>query len=266
MKALVRSAAVGTVKLLAVVADPLYRPLPGPRILIYHDVSESSSSQMAVTPDMLESQVDWLRIRGTIVSLEEAIERRSDPDADTLFVLTFDDGHRGLYDSAFAMLKAKEVPFTIYLNTAPLEGTGPPRPGTGAMKWDEVREMLDSGLVTLGAHTHSHVDMRTVTGQIAKEELTTANDLLLSRTGVAPRHFAYPWGYWSDVADTLVRDLYDSAALGSGPGIGPDQDPFLLNRIPVQASDGKLFFKAKIRGGMRFEDRMRRLAKGYRGP
>lgn len=266
MNGLVRSAAVSAVKLAAVAADPFYRPLQGPRVLIYHDVAEGSDSQMAVSPSVLESQIDWLSSKGTIVRLEDAIARRRDPDAASLFVLTFDDGHRGLYDSAFAMLQAKSVPFTMYLNTAPLEGTGPPRPGTGPMQWDEVRQMLDSGLVTLGAHTHSHVDMRQVSAEVAKKELTIANELLLSRTGVAPRHFAYPWGYWSDTADTLVRELYDSAALGSGPGIGPDQDPFLLNRIPVQASDGMMFFKAKIKGGMRFEDRVRRFVKGYQGP
>lgn len=261
-----RAAAVAAVKAVSVATDPLFGKLPGPRILIYHDVAEDSSSAMSISPQTLEEQIDWLSNRGSIVPLAEAIARRSDPDAAMLSVLTFDDGHRGLYDQAWGMLLRRRVPFTLYLNTAPIVGDGPPRPGSGPMKWDEVNEMVESGLATVGSHTHTHIDLRTAAVEVVKKELRTANDLLRDNTGVDAKHFAYPWGYWSKSADGVVRNWFDSAVLGSGPGIAEDQDPYLLSRIPIQRSDTQSFFRAKIRGGMRLEDKLRRVVKRYRGP
>ena len=41
-------------------------------------------------------------------------------------------------------------------------------------------------------------------------------------------------------------------------------DPYRLHRSPIQASDGDRWFTAKARGGMRFEDDLRRTANRLR--
>ena len=48
-----------------------------------------------------------MQAHGEIVDLETAIERRGEPDADKLFVLTFDDGFEDVYHNAFPLLKER---------------------------------------------------------------------------------------------------------------------------------------------------------------
>ena len=98
------------------------------------------------------------------------------------------------------------------------------------------------------------------------EELETSDGLIEQRIGVVPRHFAYPWGYWSATAETLVVERYATAALASVGSITMDTDPFRLPRLPIQYSDGVVFFKQKVRSGLRAEEWARQRLKGYRSP
>jgi len=126
--------------------------------------------------------------------------------------------------------------------------------------------MMDSGLMTVGAHTHSHVDVRSLESDAITRELEVCNQLIQERLGVAPRHFAYPWGYWSASAEALVRERYETAALAAVSSIGVDTDPYRLPRIPIQRSDGMAFFKRKIQSGLRAEEWLRQRLKGYEVP
>ncbi len=40
----------------------------------------------------------------------------------------------------------------------------------------------------------------------------------------------------------------------------------IVPRVPVQLSDGVVWFKRKMRSGLQLEDRLRRRYKGYKGP
>lgn len=248
--------------------DPFLGKLSGPRILIYHQVGAGLGREMEVTFATFKAQLDWLADHGRVISLEDALATRMHPDTDRDFVLTFDDGYDDMFRLAFPLLAERRLPFTLYLSTHPTESGEPLFTGGRAepITWDQVKTMRDSGLMTLGAHTHSHPDMRTTTRAMAKVEIERSNELITDRVGVTPRHFTYPWGYWSADADPAVRQAYDSATVGSGAGSGDQPDPYKVNRVPVQLSDGVLFFKQKMRRGLQGEDKLRRKLRGYAGP
>ena len=126
--------------------------------------------------------------------------------------------------------------------------------------------MMDSGLMTLGAHTHRHVDLRDISLDHIAEELETSDRLIQERVGVVPRHFAYPWGYWSTTAESLVAERYATAALAFVGSITTQTDAFRLPRLPIQQSDGMFFFKQKVRTGLRAEEWMRQRVNGYQRP
>jgi peptidoglycan/xylan/chitin deacetylase (PgdA/CDA1 family) len=245
-------------------ADVFSERMPGPRVLIYHQIEAGLGRQMEVTEANFGRQVNWMLDNGRIVDLEYAIDTK----ADDVFVLTFDDGYRDVFDRAWPMLRDHGIPFVIYLTTEPIESGRALTPGGRAepLTWANIDEMLESGLMTLGAHTHAHRDLRLLEVSEIEAEIKDSNDLILARTGIAVRHFAYPWGYWSIDADTIVRSAYASAVLGSGTPVAGDTDPFQLNRIPVQLSDSMVFFTRKMTTGMRLEDRVRRRLVGYHGP
>lgn len=245
-------------------ADLFRGRLRGPRILIYHQVADDPVNQMAVSPGTLSRQLDWIESSGRVVSLD-ALTDGADHDSD--YVLTFDDGYEGVYRHAFPLLKERGMPFTLYLTTG-LVGSArdDAEPGLEPLDWDQVAEMVSSGLVTVGAHTHTHPDMRTIPETRVEEELDVSNRIIEERTGLAPRHFAYPKGYWAEAAEPHIRLRYETAVLGAGPEIGPKMDPFRLTRLPVQRADGYFFFRRKMERGLRLEEWVRARLKGYRNP
>ena len=60
--------------------------------------------------------------------------------ADAGVVLTFDDGYRSVYETAYPLLKARGWPFTVFLCPEGIDrGRGP------VMTWDQLREMAAAG-------------------------------------------------------------------------------------------------------------------------
>lgn len=257
------------VKALAIAVDPLFGRLLGPRILIYHQVGVELGREMEVSTEAFTRQLDWMQQHGEVVDLETALDRSGESGAERLFVLTFDDGFEDVYRNAFPLLQERELPFTLYLTTNPIE-TGEPLasgyPEAKPLTWTQVNEMHDTGLATVGAHTHSHPDLRGLSIAEISKELDTSNRLIEVSTGVVPQHFTYPWGWWSEAADQLVRDRYKTATLGAGTAIGPASDRVRLNRIPVQKSDGSRLFGRKFSSGAPLENRVRRYVAKYDGP
>jgi peptidoglycan/xylan/chitin deacetylase (PgdA/CDA1 family) len=181
-----------------------------------------------------------------------------------LAVLTFDDGYSDVFTTAFPILEDRGMPFVLYVSTGMIADD--PASADGALTWSDIEKMLASGLMTLGAHTHGHPDLRSLLPEEVEEELSISDEVLHRRLGVRPRHFAYPYGFWSESADPAVRERYDTAVLGGSPRHEPVPDPHLLHRYPVQLSDGFALFKRRMRGGFWLEESLRRRIKGYSGP
>jgi peptidoglycan/xylan/chitin deacetylase (PgdA/CDA1 family)/Mrp family chromosome partitioning ATPase len=240
---------------------------PGPRLLIYHQIGATLGREMEVDASTFRQQLDWLASHGDVVALEEALLRVKEADSHRLFVLTFDDGYEDMYRHAFPLLTERGLPFTLYLTTDPVERQALITPGALAspLSWEQVGEMLDSGLMTLGSHTHHHVDLRDLEPGRIVDELDTADRLIYQRTGIKVQHFAYPKGYWSEVAEPFVRERYVTAVLGAGEPVTDTTDPHRIHRIPIQKSDGMAFFRRKMKSGMRMEESVRRRLRGYEG-
>jgi peptidoglycan/xylan/chitin deacetylase (PgdA/CDA1 family) len=247
-------------------ADLFLGDWPGPRILIYHQVGAGSGRQMDLSPEMFRGHVKWLLDHGRIVGFGDALSGADDPESNRRFVLTFDDGYADFYENGFPLLAEQGIPFTLYLTSGHIETGDLLHPGDRPLTWDQVDEMLASGLVTLGAHTHTHPDLRGMSVDRVEQEIGESNRLIELRTGQTPRHFAYPKGYWDEGAETVIRDQYQTAVLGAGSPVNSGTDLHRISRVPVQQSDGHYFFTRKVARGMRLEERVRSLVKGYRNP
>lgn len=80
------------------------------------------------------------------------------------------------------------------------------------MSWDEVRDLSDNELGSIGGHTVHHRALARLSLEDARSEVVGGLDRLETMTGNRPRHFAYPYG---DAAAAAERDF----ALLSGLGI-----------------------------------------------
>ena len=72
------------------------------------------------------------------------------------------------------------------------------------MNWDEIRGIAAHPLVSIGAHTVNHYNLKRLPEEKARREMTDVVTLLRSELGEAPRHLAYPYGYESAVGSREV--------------------------------------------------------------
>jgi peptidoglycan/xylan/chitin deacetylase (PgdA/CDA1 family) len=73
-----------------------------------------------------------------------------------------------------------------------------------------ILNMVNSGLIEFGAHTHNHVILTTADEADAKREILTSIESVEALTGKQCRYFAYPNGGKSDFSPIHQRILDDS--------------------------------------------------------
>jgi len=212
-------------------------------ILLYHRVGHGRE-EIEISRSALARQLSWLRQHDRVLSLEQALTGRSDGGV----VLTFDDGYRDFHDEVIPMLREHGLPATLYLATGLVEGRAASN-GRPRLSWDQLRDALSTGLVTVGAHTHSHKDLSRATESQCEAEMRRSKELIEDRLQVACRHFAYPFAVSSEAAERVARRMFASAAVDAWRTnrLGR-MDLHRLGRTPVLSSDGWTFFRAKVAG------------------
>ena len=225
------------------------RPV-GASLLIYHRVGGRSRDELDVGVEAFAEQLDALAGHD-VVPLDDAADAVEAGDDRHRVVLTFDDGFADVYENAWPLLRERALPFTIYLTTAYVggamrwEGSTAKEQGAPGLTWDQLREMVDSGLCTIGNHTHTHVRPE----ELTSDELDRCNELVEQQLGVVPRHFAYTWGVpVPELAPELAARFRTCATGEVGRNEPGAADPLRWARIPVRRSDPLAFFEAKLRG------------------
>jgi peptidoglycan/xylan/chitin deacetylase (PgdA/CDA1 family) len=258
-----RVAAQRAVKVTAALADRVRRPGRGVVILLYHRVGGRTDTAVDLSADLFEEQMAWLAAHRDAVGLDCALASLgsgSPPPGPDPVVVSFDDGTADLADVALPILDRHRVPAVFYLATDFIEH-GRPFPNDGRpLSWAAVRDVVSTGLVTVGSHTDTHVLLDRTTPNAAAEELDRSRQLIEDRVGVPAVDFAYPKAVaGTDAVDALVRARFRSAALG---GCRPNPygfaDAHRLSRSAIQRTDGMRYFELKAGGGMALEDRLRR--------
>lgn len=248
---------------------------PGVTVLVYHRVGGRSGRQGDLPLELFAWQMRWLAQHCMVVSLNEVvtIARHGLRHNRDVVAITFDDGYEDVYTRAFPVLVTYHLPATVYLTTAPVEAGGPfpferglPSEVRGRpLQWEHAAAMQRSGLIDIGAHTHSHPNLAALSSDEIRREIDQANEWIARRLGAAPAHFAYPWGRVSDAAKAIVDGTYRTAAVG-----GTCKNPYgaidlhALQRVPIQRSDGRFFFRLKLESYLRGEAWLRQVIDGRR--
>jgi peptidoglycan/xylan/chitin deacetylase (PgdA/CDA1 family) len=218
-----------------------------------------------VPPERFRAQIRGLQERGYVIRpLAEMlrIHRLGLPLPPRTVVLTFDDGFTTVYTEAWPILKELEAPATVFLSTAYLDSDCPfPFDAWGdefrdrlpAESWRPLRsqqcgEMLASGLIALGAHTHTHQDFRGRPAEFA-EDMRTCTGLLQARFGLEEVGFAFPFGAADEDLMDATRQSGVTCALMVRDGlIDPRSDPFGWPRFTPDEWDTADTLMAKREG------------------
>ena len=225
-----------------------HRTAAGATILIYHRVGGGSQDELDLEPAEFAAQLDALN-GAAVVSLDEAARRLETGDRSPCVVLTFDDGFADVYRNAWPLLRERRLPFTLFLAARYVggrmrwEGSTAKTDGA-ALTWDQIAELVRSGLCTIGNHTYSHVPPQ----QLNCAELDACSDEIERRIGSRPTHFAYPWGIPVAQLEDELRQRFRTASTGMVGRNLPGNDPMRLHRVPVRRTDPLEFFQAKLTG------------------
>jgi peptidoglycan/xylan/chitin deacetylase (PgdA/CDA1 family) len=222
-------------------------------ILLYHKVG-TGDREIDLPLQLFRAQLELLRRKFTVRALDDVL---GNVDGGGI-VLSVDDGYRDFHENVLPLLMRYRIPAILYLATGLV---GARAAGLG---WDQLADAVSTGFVTIGSHTHSHIDLSRATEREAAQEMRRSKEMIEDRLGIACRHFAFPWSVGSPDAERVARRMFDSAAVAWGTNRRRSLDVHALGRLPVLRSDGMRFFSAKVRGWLDHEAVIYRVA--GRGP
>lgn len=207
-------------------------------VLLYHRVG-LGGREIDIPADSFERQLRHIARHERHGSLDEALARGG-------VAVTIDDGYIDFYNNVLPIAVECRVPVLLYLATGLVaaDNYSPP----GALTWEQLADAVSTGLVEIGAHTHSHANLQSASTTEAETEMRRSKEMIEDQLGVACRHFAYPWALASPEAQRVARRMFATAALPWGTNRLGSIDPHRVGRTPVLRSDGGFFFKAKLAG------------------
>jgi peptidoglycan/xylan/chitin deacetylase (PgdA/CDA1 family) len=232
-------------------------------ILIYHRVGARTPSPVDLPSASFASQLDLLAASDRVVDIDTAWEvLGGDVSAsvdEPVVVLSFDDGTADWVDVALPLLVERGLPAVFYVATDFVDRARPfPDHGT-PISWAGLAELADSGLATIGSHTHTHRVLAGVDAGTASAEIERSAERIEDGLGRPCRHFAYPRAIApSPAAETVVRRRFATAALAGNRAndIG-SSDLHRLGRHALTRDDGPSSFRRKVAGGARLEGVLR---------
>jgi peptidoglycan/xylan/chitin deacetylase (PgdA/CDA1 family) len=241
-------------------------------VIMYHHLSENSTKlgDYTISPTQLESDLKKIQELGyTAISLSQLKSYYEDgtslPEKSVL--LTFDDGYYSVYVYAYPLLQQYQMPATCFIlgyYTQMYSDGEKQNVAYAHMTWDQLQEMEDSGLITLGSHSYNLHQLR---GQGSRygisinqgesnqaycdavlQDLTELSDAMYLHLGIYPDSFAYPFGAICKQSYSILEQMQFTFAFTCEEKVNqlnPDaQAPILLgryNRASSYSTDA--FFK-----------------------
>lgn len=251
---------------------------PSACIFYYHRVAEVAFvdpqvDDWNVSPRLFERQLAALSEYAEIVPLNELPHRLKlqTRQSRPLVCLTFDDGYASFYTQVLPVLRRYHAPATAFVVTGMIGRREPmpfdkwsrknrrrlPEDAWRAMDWNELEACLASGLVSIGAHSHSHLRGSQCTRAQMMEEAAHSREVLRNHLGESQaRAYAYPYGSTrlKDVSPEYfdaVRAAGFELAVTTDLGLADGQsDPYLLPRVEAHALDLPGVVRAKAMGAL----------------
>jgi peptidoglycan/xylan/chitin deacetylase (PgdA/CDA1 family) len=198
-------------------------------VLLYH-AFDRGKDPLSVSSARFERQIVWLVEHGVeVVALSELLEflegRRRLPKR--VAVITIDDGVKSVHERAWPILKRHGIRFTLGLPTYYMQ-----TPENAPMlSWEQVAEMLASGLCEIASHGHRHRALPVLGKRLAAEELELSADIIAQQTGTRPSVYFYPLGALDNASmKSVLLAGYRAAFSAKGGPIAIGSSP--LMRIP----------------------------------
>lgn len=213
-------------------------------VLYYHEVVPAGQGHtyQKIEQEKFIRQMRWLKENGyeTIT-----FSQLAEPLPEKPVIITFDDGFRSVYDYAAPVLEECGFQAVLFLAPKYIEENHP-----YYMTWQQLQTLMDQGAAEVGAHTYSHIDVRSVSEAALKEEITACDSSILAHLGVRPAAFCFPYGtFKQDSLKTLRGNGYRYlVASFFGRTRANKMHRRLVQRIGISDTDSMEMFIRKVSG------------------
>ncbi|MEK7653176.1 MAG: polysaccharide deacetylase family protein [Patescibacteria group bacterium] len=208
-------------------------------ILIYHYIEEQDNTKILaglyLSPNIFENQLETLKDHGFqpifARELGEVLENGGVLPKNPI-VLTFDDGYADFYYNVFPLLKKYDFKATLFVIVSAIGQSG-------YVSENQIREMNQSGLVEIGSHTLNHVSLKFIDDEKAKTEIFESKRKLERIISEEVKSFAYPYGFFIDRDEQLVREAGYLDAFSTYAGLYQKKENiFRLYRLRPEEKTG----------------------------
>lgn len=223
------------------------------KVIYYHEVVEQGQgfSYQKIEKEKFAQQMAYLQAEGYETLYFSDLAKPLPPKA---VIVSFDDGFRSVYEKAAPIMEKYGIKGNVYLPTGYI-GNDP-----HFMDWEMVKD-LQAGNFEMQAHTHDHVDVRTLTEQTLAEQIKASDDAFEEKLGFLPKAFCLPFGTYDCASVGKLRKTgrYDYI-LGSYYGnLGKPRKGRVLPRIGISNDDTLEDFIAKLQGKRNWKGPLQRL-------
>lgn len=167
--------------------------------IMYHHVGKGES-RFIVEPEIFKKHLKMLLEHGyTPLTLQEFSNLYKTGNLPVKpLLITFDDGYEDNYKNMFPIVREMKVKVNVFI-AAGLIGT------EKMLSWNQIHEMIASGLVGFGSHGMTHSPLRKISNEDVLHELSASKELIEKNLGMEIDSFCYPFG--SGAFDKRIRPL-----------------------------------------------------------
>ncbi len=232
-------AALGTAAPTEEAIVPPGRPSVRVPILMYHyirvnpDPRDKLGFNLSVTPSDFGRQMDWLAENGyhpiDFGDLRAYLLGHGSLPSKPI-VLTFDDGYRDMYTTAFPILRAHHFKGVAYIVSGFVNSPN-------NVSAEQVLEM-DANGIEIGVHTVSHADLTRISAGDLHREVYDSKAGLEALLGHPVHDFCYPSGRFNAAVVGVVQAAGFETATTTEPGVVHSAgDRFTWTRVRVSGGE-----------------------------
>ena len=257
--------------------------------LCYHDIPETPVEKDDISQKDFINQIEYLRTHGfTFVSPADilAASRGASALPEKAVLLTFDDAYESFYRFVYPVLRLYNIPVVLSVVTSWIDN-----PETSGYKtkrfmgWLQIREVSDSGLVTVASHSarlhrllqanpvgnvepapaaflyipeskryETEAEFRTRIGG----DLASSIDVLTAKLGRKPAILTWPYGSYNEITIEEAKKLGFEMILTLDDGYSSIRNLDRVNRYYLESHlDWLAAFKDSLRRGLQEDYRIR---------
>ena len=257
--------------------------------LCYHDIPEAPVEKDDISQKDFINQIEYLRTHGfTFVSPADvlAASRGAKALPEKAVLLTFDDAYESFYRFVYPALRLYNIPAVLSVVTSWIDN--PETSGYKTkrfMSWKQIREVADSGLVTVASHSarlHRLLQANPV-GNVEpapaaflyfpesrryetepefrariREDLAASIEMLTVKLGTKPAILTWPYGSYNTIGVEEAKTLGFEMILTLDDGYSSIRRLDRVNRYYLESHlDWLAAFKDSLKRGLQEDYRIR---------